>query len=292
MSRSKIEKCLYGDQIFARVVDYVQPPPLLMLPTNDAMIATTCSTAVDDLQRQMERMQTQMPDDNNTHKNENKRNASEKGFINDASDHETTTTTKSTPDDHPAITNSFNDPLLNPPAPQSSSSDNNTNNILDVEENNGGGLAILGPRFKYSQVENVGVSKSPRRELNMSHFSIDYRKISHKIDIQELRRISSSGIPDEGSHRGVVWRVLLGYLPLDVSLWDATLKRERALYRSFLKELFISHAPAARSPTTATSSSNYNDHDNAHHPLEEETTTTTTTTSNNPTREIEQERMK
>ena len=62
----------------------------------------------------------------------------------------------------------------------------------------------------------------------------------HDINIQQLRRIASQGIADEGSHRAVAWRVLLGFLPCrDISeTWKTTLPEQRMLYDSLVKEYF------------------------------------------------------
>lgn len=62
----------------------------------------------------------------------------------------------------------------------------------------------------------------------------------HVIDLQNLRRLSSQGIPHAGSHRGVAWRVLLGYIPTDLSKWEEVLERDRSLYRNLVSELFVS----------------------------------------------------
>ena len=62
---------------------------------------------------------------------------------------------------------------------------------------------------------------------------------NHNIDLHELRRLASQGIPDEGSHRAVAWRVLLGYLPPETSKWEEVLHRDRTLYRTLISELFV-----------------------------------------------------
>jgi len=51
-----------------------------------------------------------------------------------------------------------------------------------------------------------------------------------------------SGISDDNSHRGVAWRVLLGYLPAEVKRWEGHLFRERTLYKEFVEELFVSNS--------------------------------------------------
>jgi Rab-GTPase-TBC domain len=61
---------------------------------------------------------------------------------------------------------------------------------------------------------------------------------THDIDLAVLRKIASQGIPDEGSYRGIVWRVLLGYLPLkDVHKeWKETLPPQRLFYRTLVDQ--------------------------------------------------------
>lgn len=61
----------------------------------------------------------------------------------------------------------------------------------------------------------------------------------HVIPIQELRRIASMGITDQGSHRGVVWRVLLGGLPLNTAEWRDYLLDKRGHYRQLVADLFV-----------------------------------------------------
>lgn len=62
---------------------------------------------------------------------------------------------------------------------------------------------------------------------------------SHTINLQELRRLSSQGVPNDCSLRPIAWRVLLGYLPLDLSKWQAVLDRDRALYYNLVQDLFV-----------------------------------------------------
>ena len=64
------------------------------------------------------------------------------------------------------------------------------------------------------------------------------RNKNNVIDIQSLRRLASKGIPDNGSHRGVVWRILMNYLPCDRSQWKEVLQRQRKTYRDLVEELF------------------------------------------------------
>uniref|UniRef100_A0A7S3DQY5 Rab-GAP TBC domain-containing protein n=1 Tax=Entomoneis paludosa TaxID=265537 RepID=A0A7S3DQY5_9STRA len=63
----------------------------------------------------------------------------------------------------------------------------------------------------------------------------------HAINLSQLRRLAALGIPDEGSHRGVVWRLLLGpYLPHDnIDKWQSTLAEKRSTYISFCQKFFM-----------------------------------------------------
>lgn len=115
---------------------------------------------------------------------------------------------------------------------------------------------------------------------------IDYSKQckpGHVIDLLELRRLSSRGVPDEPhevrtptspqrktvstnnipnnnhhisqtqsfgginphrSYRPLVWRVLLGYLPPQTDQWNEVLARDRKLYANLVDELFESTCPS------------------------------------------------
>mmetsp|Transcript_1442 Transcript_1442/g.1967 ORF Transcript_1442/g.1967 Transcript_1442/m.1967 type:complete len:740 (+) Transcript_1442:427-2646(+) len=64
---------------------------------------------------------------------------------------------------------------------------------------------------------------------------------SHPINLGHLRRLAAIGIPDEGSHRGVVWRLLLGpYLTTDnIDEWQGILFEKRSKYYSYCKKYFM-----------------------------------------------------
>ena len=62
----------------------------------------------------------------------------------------------------------------------------------------------------------------------------------HEIQMGQLRRLAAHGIPDEGSHRGVVWRVLLGFLPHEnIDLWQDTIFEKRAKYYDYCNDCFL-----------------------------------------------------
>uniref|UniRef100_A0A4W5RNM6 TBC1 domain family member 13 n=1 Tax=Hucho hucho TaxID=62062 RepID=A0A4W5RNM6_9TELE len=60
-----------------------------------------------------------------------------------------------------------------------------------------------------------------------------------KLDLNALRELCFSGIPFEGGIRALCWKVLLNYLPLDQTMWDSLLKKQREGYSQFLKEMII-----------------------------------------------------
>ncbi|GJP55671.1 hypothetical protein CLOM_g14614 [Closterium sp. NIES-68] len=67
-----------------------------------------------------------------------------------------------------------------------------------------------------------------------------YMEISQpRINMGELRRLAMYGIPNEGSLRPVVWKLLLGLLPLVRDEWESELARKRRQYDSFTAELII-----------------------------------------------------
>mmetsp|Transcript_1287 Transcript_1287/g.2076 ORF Transcript_1287/g.2076 Transcript_1287/m.2076 type:complete len:1010 (-) Transcript_1287:196-3225(-) len=88
-------------------------------------------------------------------------------------------------------------------------------------------------------LSNLAQQKEHLKEKIVEQTPNLYEKPSHIIDLQELRRISSQGIAQKGSHRSVAWRVLLGYLPSDTGQWEEVLNRDRTLYRNLVAELFV-----------------------------------------------------
>ncbi|KAK6122878.1 hypothetical protein DH2020_043404 [Rehmannia glutinosa] len=51
------------------------------------------------------------------------------------------------------------------------------------------------------------------------------------INMGELRRLASQGIPDGAGIRATVWKLLLGYLPSDRSLWPSELAKKEIMRR-------------------------------------------------------------
>ena len=118
--------------------------------------------------------------------------------------------------------------------------------------------------------EDIPPPSVPSPSDSTAEHRIDYSKQckpGHVIDLLELRRLSSRGIPDappesklrtsssannvqsssglnpHRSHRPLVWRILLGYLPPQTELWNEVLQRDRTLYANFVKEMFCTTCP-------------------------------------------------
>ncbi|XP_021830969.1 TBC1 domain family member 13 [Prunus avium] len=66
------------------------------------------------------------------------------------------------------------------------------------------------------------------------------------INLRELRRIASQGIPDGAGIRSTVWKLLLGYLPPDRGLWSSELAKKRSQYKHFKDELLMNPSEITR----------------------------------------------
>lgn len=66
------------------------------------------------------------------------------------------------------------------------------------------------------------------------------------INMGELRRLASEGIPDGAGIRSTVWKLLLGYLPPDRSLWPSELAKKRSQYKHFKEDLLINPSEITR----------------------------------------------
>ncbi|XP_066149005.1 TBC1 domain family member 13 [Euwallacea fornicatus] len=59
------------------------------------------------------------------------------------------------------------------------------------------------------------------------------------VKLQQLKKLSFHGIPDDQGKRALCWRLLLGYLPENRSKWDSLLKEKRKLYNQFIDEMIV-----------------------------------------------------
>ncbi|KAL0725785.1 hypothetical protein Bca4012_040384 [Brassica carinata] len=66
------------------------------------------------------------------------------------------------------------------------------------------------------------------------------------IDLKELRKIASQGLPDDAAIRSLVWKLLLGYLSPDRSLWSSEFAKKRSQYKQFKDELLMNPSEVTR----------------------------------------------
>lgn len=85
--------------------------------------------------------------------------------------------------------------------------------------------SLFGPTQKCPKLKSQSSSSSTEEE-------------AYQIDLAKLRRVCSQGIADEGSHRGVAWRVLLGYLDPDLGKWPQEIPKQRDQYLELVKQYF------------------------------------------------------
>ncbi|XP_011622477.1 TBC1 domain family member 13 isoform X3 [Amborella trichopoda] len=72
-------------------------------------------------------------------------------------------------------------------------------------------------------------------------------EVSQKvIDMERLQRLASFGVPDEGGFRATVWKLLLGYLPLERDSWDIELSKNRSKYAALKEELILNPSELTR----------------------------------------------
>ncbi|CAK60690.1 unnamed protein product (macronuclear) [Paramecium tetraurelia] len=62
-----------------------------------------------------------------------------------------------------------------------------------------------------------------------------------KINLNELKKLSNQGVPDDiKGLRSLVWKLLLGYLPADRTKWNSTIKTNIEIYEQFCNDLIKS----------------------------------------------------
>ncbi|XP_062109188.1 uncharacterized protein LOC133819843 [Humulus lupulus] len=91
-----------------------------------------------------------------------------------------------------------------------------------------------------------GVSSAPSAE-DISRQAQLLAELSKKtMNMRELRRIASQGIPDGAGIRSTVWKLLLNYLPPDRSLWSTELAKKRSQYKHFKDDLLMNPSDITR----------------------------------------------
>ncbi|KAJ7013650.1 hypothetical protein NC653_003333 [Populus alba x Populus x berolinensis] len=82
--------------------------------------------------------------------------------------------------------------------------------------------------------------------LSETRNNSSHRLSKKVINMGQLRRIASQGIPDGAGIRSTVWKLLLGYLAPDRSLWSSELAKKRSQYKHFKEELLMNPSEIAR----------------------------------------------
>jgi hypothetical protein len=70
--------------------------------------------------------------------------------------------------------------------------------------------------------------------------AIPYSDLSGTVDLVQLRKCASHGIPEEDSWRGLTWRILTGLVPLERSHWLSALTPRREWYNESVQTWFES----------------------------------------------------
>ncbi|KAK9288423.1 hypothetical protein L1049_016879 [Liquidambar formosana] len=111
------------------------------------------------------------------------------------------------------------------------------------------------PEIKDSHNDNNGSSSAE----DISRQTQLLAELSKKvINMRELRRLASQGIPDGAGIRSTVWKLLLGYLPSDRGLWSAELAKKRSQYKHFKDELLMNPSEITRKLDKSASHENDN----------------------------------
>ncbi|GLJ15806.1 hypothetical protein SUGI_0260610 [Cryptomeria japonica] len=110
------------------------------------------------------------------------------------------------------------------------------------------------------QFSNLNFKRSSSVDVRQGQF---YSEISKKvINLAELQRLASQGIPDVGGLRATVWKLLFGYLPRNRDLWESELQKKRSQYAAFKEELLFNPSEVTRRMDEAVGHSIDKDGDN------------------------------
>ncbi|KAJ6302366.1 hypothetical protein OIU77_016451 [Salix suchowensis] len=122
--------------------------------------------------------------------------------------------------------------------------DDNNNNIIN---NNYSDNNIFNNKIIITSNDIRDVDDNESFAEDISKQALLLTELSKKvINMGELRRIASQGIPDGAGIRSTVWKLLLGYLAPDRSLWSSELAKKRSQYKHFKEELLMNPSEIAR----------------------------------------------
>ncbi|KAI5054886.1 hypothetical protein GOP47_0030031 [Adiantum capillus-veneris] len=125
------------------------------------------------------------------------------------------------------------------PSPSRSIADEESSDIFTTEGPMPSPLSSASSMF--------GATAATRSSSFDSRVSRFNNELSKKlIQIAELQRLASEGIPDSGSIRAITWKLLLRYLPKSRDDWGIELDKKRAEYASFKEELLVTPSEITR----------------------------------------------
>ncbi|XP_065862794.1 uncharacterized protein [Euphorbia lathyris] len=131
-------------------------------------------------------------------------------------------------------------PPLSPPKPEIRTKDKDSRNSVSSNNSNHNDNYSNMDEENYSPVTSPSAEDISRQAQLLTELS---RKV---VNIRELRRIASQGIPDGAGIRSTVWKLLLGYLPPDRSLWSSELAKKRSQYKHFKEDLLMNPSEITR----------------------------------------------
>ncbi|CAN8232251.1 unnamed protein product [Cochlearia groenlandica] len=148
--------------------------------------------------------------------------------------HPPTTTTTVAPSPPILERPSLSSPISTAPAPIRPPSKSEIEDLENENGKDGTGMETPTPAAS-SSVEDVSRKAQVVAELS--------KKV---IDLKELRKIASQGLPDDAGIRSLVWKLLLSYLSPDRSLWSSELAKKRSQYKQFKEELLMNPSEVTR----------------------------------------------
>ncbi|XP_004508496.1 uncharacterized protein [Cicer arietinum] len=98
--------------------------------------------------------------------------------------------------------------------------------------------------------------------LEEKRSELEYELSRREINLEKLRRIASTGIPDGGGLRATAWKLLLGYLPSSHDLWENQLNENRLKYANMKGELLLNPSEHIwKEPKRLSSTKQHDDND-------------------------------
>ncbi|KAG4975480.1 TBC1 domain family member 13 [Glycine max] len=159
----------------------------------------------------------------------------------------------STPSDH----GRFDPPSPPPPPPVSVKEDSRT---IPTNQNSSpppfSSSSVSSPTASADDISRQAQAQAQAQVQLLAELS---RKV---IDMRELRRVASQGIPD-AALRPTLWKLLLGYLPPDRALWFSELTKKRSQYKNFKDDLLMNPSEITRRMYNSNSNSAAHDIDDA-----------------------------